>query len=206
MNDREALLAVILANPADDIVRGAYADCLDETGDETDAKRAEFIRCQLIAHGPTATHPNAEWCDCQPCRCARRANMIWESAPHVYTCGGYIRPVADYKRGFLWRYTAVSIENAVAELPDVILVEPIETVFVANHGPSRVSIEPNQSHWTYYIGDSLLSSRRHITNAIWHQMRSNHFASALDARTELSAALLRWARNEVANRKTKVVA
>ncbi len=43
MNDGDALLAAIIANPDDDTPRLVYADWLDENGDET---RAEFIRVQ----------------------------------------------------------------------------------------------------------------------------------------------------------------
>lgn len=44
MITREDLLAGILADPADDIRRLAYADCLEEDGE---ADRAEFIRMQI---------------------------------------------------------------------------------------------------------------------------------------------------------------
>lgn len=44
MTDADALLAAILADPADDTVRLAYADHLDETGEHD---RAEFIRVQV---------------------------------------------------------------------------------------------------------------------------------------------------------------
>jgi uncharacterized protein (TIGR02996 family) len=43
MTDGDALLAAILANPDDDMPRLAYADWLEENGDED---RAEFIRLQ----------------------------------------------------------------------------------------------------------------------------------------------------------------
>ena len=44
MNDGDALLAAILANPDDDTPRLVYADWLQEQGDE---ERAEFIRVQI---------------------------------------------------------------------------------------------------------------------------------------------------------------
>jgi len=53
MNDHEALLRAIIADRADDSVRLAFADFLEERGDV----RAEFIRCQIelarCKHGPT---------------------------------------------------------------------------------------------------------------------------------------------------------
>jgi len=52
----DALLAGILANPVDDIVRMIYADALEETGEPEDVARAEFIRLQIalakLSHRP----------------------------------------------------------------------------------------------------------------------------------------------------------
>lgn len=45
-SDQRALLAAIVADPADDTLRLVYADCLDEHGN---AARAEFIRVQVEA-------------------------------------------------------------------------------------------------------------------------------------------------------------
>src|SRR5688572_25329619 len=49
MTENEALLAAIVADPDDDLPRLAYADWLEENGNEADRDRAEFIRvqCQL---------------------------------------------------------------------------------------------------------------------------------------------------------------
>ncbi len=43
----EALNRAVIASPEDHTVRLVYADALDETGDPTDAARAEFIRSQI---------------------------------------------------------------------------------------------------------------------------------------------------------------
>lgn len=52
MTDRDALLAGIVADPADDLPRLVFADYLDDHGD---ADRAEFIRVQCeMAAGPAA--------------------------------------------------------------------------------------------------------------------------------------------------------
>lgn len=45
-SDLQRLLAAIVANPADDVARLVYADCLEENGD---APRARFIRLQIEA-------------------------------------------------------------------------------------------------------------------------------------------------------------
>lgn len=53
MSDNEALLAAILANPADDTARLVYADWLTENGQ---ADRGEFIRIEIeLAHTPPLT-------------------------------------------------------------------------------------------------------------------------------------------------------
>jgi len=44
MSDRDALLAAILADPADDTARLVYADWLTENGD---GDRGEFIRVDI---------------------------------------------------------------------------------------------------------------------------------------------------------------
>ena len=52
-SDLRALLAAIAADPADDTLRLAYADCLEESGN---APRAEFIRLQVEAE---RLHPHS---------------------------------------------------------------------------------------------------------------------------------------------------
>jgi uncharacterized protein (TIGR02996 family) len=52
-SDERALLAAIVADPADDTVRLAYADCIEEQGN---AARAAFIRLQIEAD---RLHPNS---------------------------------------------------------------------------------------------------------------------------------------------------
>ncbi|MBA4063761.1 MAG: hypothetical protein C0501_08625 [Isosphaera sp.] len=51
--DERALLAAVVADPADDTVRLAYADCIEEGGN---AARAEFIRVQIEAE---RLHPDS---------------------------------------------------------------------------------------------------------------------------------------------------
>ena len=46
MTDRDALLAAILLDPAEDVPRGAFADCIEEDGE---ADRATFIRAGITA-------------------------------------------------------------------------------------------------------------------------------------------------------------
>jgi len=61
MSDGDALFATILARPDEDVPRLAYADWLDEFGDERDRARAELIRIQIeIASIPEALRTSAE--------------------------------------------------------------------------------------------------------------------------------------------------
>jgi uncharacterized protein (TIGR02996 family) len=62
MDDRRALMAAIIADPDDDTPRLAFADWLQEHGDEHDQARAEFIRlqcrhAQLSASDPQKSMP-----------------------------------------------------------------------------------------------------------------------------------------------------
>lgn len=61
MSDGDALFAAILARPDEDVPRLAYADWLDEFGDDTDRARAELIRVQIeIAAVPEALRTSAD--------------------------------------------------------------------------------------------------------------------------------------------------
>jgi len=66
MDDRQALMAAIIANPDEDTPRLVFADWLQEHGDKHDQARAEFIRlqcelAQLPEDGPqTAKHKQAK--------------------------------------------------------------------------------------------------------------------------------------------------
>lgn len=80
MTDADALLAAILANPADDTARLVYADCLEEQGQR---ERAEFIRVQVdeshfvIDYNSAATmHPLTPARE-RICRLLRRNGHEW---------------------------------------------------------------------------------------------------------------------------------
>ncbi len=51
MSDGDALLSAILAQPDEDVPRLAYADWLDEHGDQLARVRAEFVRVQIALAG-----------------------------------------------------------------------------------------------------------------------------------------------------------
>src|SRR5262245_5485156 len=59
---KTALLAAIRESPEDDLPRLAYADWLEEQGDEPSLIRAEFIRVQLaLARGNESDVRYPEW-------------------------------------------------------------------------------------------------------------------------------------------------
>lgn len=70
MSTQDALLAAVLANPADDTVRGAYADWLEENGQP---ERAEFIRVQV-----------------EIIRWIKENTASVKPDPHIYGVRGYI--------------------------------------------------------------------------------------------------------------------
>jgi uncharacterized protein (TIGR02996 family) len=57
MSDDAAFLRAIASDPADDTVRLAYADFLEETGEPAHAARAEFTRTQIEARSLHLNHP-----------------------------------------------------------------------------------------------------------------------------------------------------
>lgn len=98
-NDNPALLAAILATPADDLPRLVYADWLDENGE---GERAEFIRLAVEIErlggyygACKVAHPNAiVGCgSCEACKITRRMDVLIEDGdPHDITAGWQIAP------------------------------------------------------------------------------------------------------------------
>lgn len=77
--NRDALHAAILANPADDLPRLAYADWLEEYGDDEAQVRARFIRVQLqLANcGRYCPYDKLKWpCECEFCTLTREEGYI----------------------------------------------------------------------------------------------------------------------------------
>jgi uncharacterized protein (TIGR02996 family) len=90
MDDR-ALLAAVLSDPDDDLPRLAYADWLDEHGDDD---RAEFIRGQIeLARTPAADDRHAQLlARCRQLEERCRADWVAGCPPGVV--------VGDFERGF----------------------------------------------------------------------------------------------------------
>lgn len=122
MTDRESLMRAICAAPHDDLPRLVFADWLQESGADADAAFAEFIRIQCDMAKATCQHPAAQWCDCDPCRWARRVVELFDRWMGLFpACCGIGRMPIDYqflknaelgalthwRRGFPWRVRAV---------------------------------------------------------------------------------------------------
>lgn len=100
--DGDALLAAILANPADDTVRLVYADWLDDRGEPGDAERAEFIRlgCQVAADSrpcdcvevPDPKRPSKKLkAECEPCHDKRQLSyLLYSQAANLVV--PFVRP------------------------------------------------------------------------------------------------------------------
>ena len=146
MTTQDALLAAVLANPADDLPRLVYADYLEENGDP---ERAEFIRVQVemakvqawqVTHnGGTSTGPD-------PAKVRRkrvkelhtRERILWFGAHGVggqiratlptNDCGAridglaptdHVHPVAIVRRGFVAEVTCTLRQWCGGEVCDI---------------------------------------------------------------------------------------
>ena len=101
MNDRDALLTTIFADPDDDAPRLVYADWLEENGE---ADHAAFIRVQI----ELARHPEEDehWLECK-----LREEELWDRlrpawAESLRSLGPFWRPDLKLcRRGFIERHS-----------------------------------------------------------------------------------------------------
>ncbi len=113
MTTEQAILRAILADPADDQLRLAFADLLEETG--SDPARAEFIRVQMALCSCTySNHNRSRTCD----RCLREQQLL--SDPHNF-CNWV--PLAWHQGSQAWvRYgtgTEIQCGNSTTEIERV---------------------------------------------------------------------------------------
>jgi uncharacterized protein (TIGR02996 family) len=98
MNERDALLRAVCANPDDDTPRLMFADWLQEHGEED---RAEFIRAQVVLARGTA-HPGLKVRE-QALLDAHRGE--WEQPFRRFEVAGSFRQFVydiHFRRGFVW--------------------------------------------------------------------------------------------------------
>jgi uncharacterized protein (TIGR02996 family) len=129
MSDEKALLAAILANPDEDTPRLAYADWLQEHGDESGLARAEFIRLQCELARLDEYDPRA---NIIAGRCRELSDVHWQTwATEIGHTSRYPYHFADsYKRGFL-DYICLDAEDlGTPELSLFLSRHPATYVFV----------------------------------------------------------------------------
>jgi uncharacterized protein (TIGR02996 family) len=128
MTDRAALLAAVLADPADDTPRLIFADYLDETGDPADAARAEFIRVEIAAERFPVGAPERLPFD-------RRAYRLYNSYLGAWNAelpaGRFVR----YRRGFA-EDVELSIADFVAHGTGLFAAAPVTILRLVNPYPS----------------------------------------------------------------------
>ncbi len=119
MNERDALLAAILANPDEDTPRLMFADWLMDSGD---ADRGNFIRLQIEAARAEPFGPVARARAAEAQRVYENRRSDWE--PHLR--GGRATNWS-YTRGFV-EHVRVDASNFHELAPAMFAVEPIRAV------------------------------------------------------------------------------
>lgn len=122
MSDGELLLAAILAQPDEDTPRLAYADWLEETGDEADQRRADLIRVQ-VEHA------------------AERLELPW-AHPEIDGVTGTVR------RGFV-EEIELTEEQFLAHAAELFRQHPVTIVFLADKYPFG---DLSQSFTWFFVG------------------------------------------------------
>lgn len=182
MNDRHALLAEIIANPADNGLRMVYADKLDEDATcEAMAARAEFIRCQVRAFEASPDHKPSMSCSCAACRFSRSA---FECKRKFDCVAGWFderipqqrlpKSLFDYERGFIHNIRGMRLKDVIDELPLYIMYEPIQTASVVHPGlfpPELARFLPfhlprNTQRYRKAISETIIAYAREKANAM----------------------------------------
>jgi uncharacterized protein (TIGR02996 family) len=124
----EPFLRAICANPADDTVRLAFADWLDENGDP---ERAEFIRCQIEAER-TGNRKGDAHRRAQKLRHSHWRKWVRE-LPRLPDAGW-----GDFRRGFV-AGVDLSGERAADTLATACALTPIQEVRVYRSSPELLA-------------------------------------------------------------------
>jgi len=217
MKDEDVLLAAILADPADDLARLAWADCQEEKGDPI---RAAFVRAQVQQSLAYAALEECWKADLAPgdrqrqqaslavghakrrvlALMAGRPSWLWPGSEAWDCTAGTACATVDgggdilaWRRGFLWR--AVCGPS-----------------FWMKHGPALVRQHPFESgvEWKSVVsrrespaGDRWRVHRRSMPHAVWERFvpedsgwEFSGFDSYQEAAEAVSRAALAWARAE----------
>ena len=154
MSERDAMLAAIIANPADDLPRLVYADWLDENGE---SERAEFIRIQImLSRGVVAACSKCGKChsdyasftkQCRGDLCSlkrleymvSRRHIVWEWHGPGVTAHACLVGSNDWKRGFVYRIIG-SLGDLLSHGPAIVAVNPVEVVSVTEWQRDKLPI------------------------------------------------------------------
>ena len=192
MNDGDALLAAICADPADDLPRLAYADWLEE---HDDAARAEFVRvqCELarLPHGPghilgAMRDPSVERVG-RLCQVVARADALRRRERELL--GAYYGPPGGVRHagrlafaGAAFRPVALRPEEQLTFRRGFVAAITCTLAVWLKHGPSLVKAAP--------LEEVRVSDRRPAGPLPWHARSFAWFrASHSDDRDDLPPAL-----------------
>ena len=194
----EAIYREIVADPADDLARLAYADLLEEMGGDEDSWRAEFIRAQLVTRKPIVCNL-AGGSLCKP-RTPQEFILI-DLAKHG--CSS-----ATFTRGFV-SAVALPLDTWLTHGVALTAAHPLEHVELSNRGPAPSRHWNNKPCWCQsppgydasnnvpaeclprILYSRLNGERRAFTESTTYD--SNAIAIA-----DLSRVLLEWGRDPIA--------
>lgn len=132
MSDESALLAAILADPAEDTHRLVYADCIEEEQPE----RAEFIRLQIkmarcrMCHKKDGSERRDSFAaNCGRCRPGRRREReLYEFADHWVVAELVGKVMWRWSRGFINYIHAIDWSDWSQHADAILAQQPIERV------------------------------------------------------------------------------
>jgi uncharacterized protein (TIGR02996 family) len=192
MTTLDDLLRAVLADPADDGARLAYADWLEEEGQ---TERAEFVRVQVALAVETRKTYQVRLKRrlkqmCRGVVTLRRwtwTNYVLDDLGWGLSINGWpfcvvpVVPHATFRRGFVESVTC-SCADWLAHGPAVVAAQPVTAVRLAD-----AVIHQSGGNSTYYVGRLGMFPREY-----WRELEN--LPSRQAAHAALSAACVRWAR------------
>lgn len=132
MTDHDALLRAIAENPDEDTPRLAFADYLDELGDESNVARAEFVRIECDLARLPADDPGRKALEVRRTELWVAHRRAWKSIvpdiPGINWRG--------YDRGFLTVLDAEEMAVFVEHAAELFAAAPIQSVRILGANPN----------------------------------------------------------------------
>ncbi len=127
MNDYDALLAAVLANPEDDVPRLVFADWMEESGQPALVARAHFIRAQVESAQLPEGDPDRAACERKADDLYREYGAGWNAVlPGWVTWND---TSLRYSRGFVSEL-GVTPRRLFRDAYELMAVAPIDTVHI----------------------------------------------------------------------------